>query len=152
MIFEFTGDDDFWLYVDGELVLDIGGVHSAKGGSVNFRTGQVIVNNQPTSLYELFYNNYLSRDGHTAAEAQAYVDGIFVRNKEGNYVFRDYTVHEMKVYYMERGAGASNLNMHFNLSSVTPGNVLFAKQLTAADPEDLNDMDYSLVQYPFQIY
>ena len=34
IIFEFTGDDDFWLYVDGQLVIDLGGVHSALPGKV----------------------------------------------------------------------------------------------------------------------
>ena len=47
IIFEFSGDDDFWLYVDDELVLDLGGVHSAMTGSVNFRTGMVTGRNGP---------------------------------------------------------------------------------------------------------
>lgn len=69
------------------------------------------------------------------------------------YVFKDYSEHEMKIYYMERGAGASNLHMRFNLSSVTSGNVLFAKKLSnhKGYESDLADMDYNIVQYPFQI-
>ena len=39
LIFEFSGDDDFWLYIDGKLVVDLGGVHSACDGSVIFKTG-----------------------------------------------------------------------------------------------------------------
>ena len=144
IIYEFTGDDDFWLYVDGELVIDLGGCHSAMAGSINFATGKVVVNGVESDLKTIFYNNYLGRDGHTAAEAQAYVDGLFV---PGTSVFRDYTSHEMKMFYFERGGGASNLHMKFNQSSVTPGNVVLSKTVTGVD-----ETDSVMAEFPYQIF
>ena len=61
IIYEFTGDDDFWLYVDGELVMDLGGIHSAVAGSVNYSTGDVVVNGVHTTLYDIFRENYSNR-------------------------------------------------------------------------------------------
>ena len=149
IIFEFTGDDDFWFYVDGELVLDLGGVHSAMGGSVNFRTGEVIydVNKIPqkTSLYEIFRSNYQKR-----GLDDSLVDNLFVTktvNGETVHVFNDYTTHEMKMFYMERGAGASNLKMRFNLASVKPGTVELSKKLKGID-----NASNKLIQYPYQIW
>ena len=158
IIFEFTGDDDFWLYVDEELVLDLGGIHSALPGSVNFRTGEVNVNGTWTTLKTIFYDNYVSR-GHTAAEADEYVNNIFeqkfddqgnvLRDSQGNevYTFKDYTNHQMKMFYMERGAGASNLKMRFNLASVKPGTAELTKKLTGT-----SSSSNKLIQYPYQIW
>ena len=145
IIFEFTGDDDFWFYVDGELVLDLGGVHSALGGSVNFRTGEVNCNGEQTTLYEIFKKHY--QDRH---EDLSRLDEIFVTkevNGETVKVFSDYTTHEMKMFYMERGAGASNLKMRFNLASVKPGTVELSKQLKGID-----NASNKLIQYPYQIW
>ncbi|MBR1899799.1 MAG: hypothetical protein IJ820_01910, partial [Lachnospiraceae bacterium] len=146
IIYEFTGDDDFWLYVDGELIIDLGGIHSALPGSVNYSTGEVMVNGKETSLRDLFYENYLGR-GHSAAEAEEYVDGIFRQNSSGNWVFQDYSTHTMKIFFMERGGGASNLHMRFNLSSVKPGTVLLSKELSGID-----ETESVLAEFPYQIW
>ena len=149
IIFEFVGDDDFWLYVDGELVIDLGGIHSAVPGSVNYSTGDVYVNGTHTTIRDLFYNNYMGR-GHSAAEAQAYVDGIFeekIVNGQTCSVFKDYSAHTIRIFYMERGAGASNLRMRFNLATVTPGEVVLNKEILGTVKQDFASM-----KFPFQIY
>ncbi|MBQ6500437.1 MAG: hypothetical protein IJI87_03490, partial [Mogibacterium sp.] len=123
IIFEFVGDDDFWLYVDGELVIDLGGIHSALGGSVNYSTGKVVVNKEETTLYDLFRQNYAGRNNLNinAKEVTDYVDGIFQEktvNGKKCRVFKDYSSHDVRIFFMERGGGASNLRMRFNLATV----------------------------------
>ena len=154
IIFEFTGDDDFWLYVDGELVLDLGGVHSAIGGSVNFSTGVVQLppsttnaNATTTTLYDIFRNNYMARNPEAApADVDAYLANKFVL-KNGNYIFRNYSTHTMRMFYMERGAGASNLKMRFNLTTAKIGQVELEKAVSGTDKND-----FASVEFPFQIY
>ncbi|MBO5520162.1 MAG: hypothetical protein J5973_00625, partial [Eubacterium sp.] len=142
IIYEFTGDDDFWLFVDGELIIDLGGVHDALAGTVNYRTGQVYVNGTNTSLRQLFESNYRGRNPRASdAEVQAYLDEIF----DGE-IFKDYTTHTMKIYYLERGAGASNLHMRFNLASIKPGTAQLTKHLSGVDT-----METVLAEFPYQI-
>lgn len=143
IIFEFTGDDDFWLYVDDLLVLDLGGIHKALSGSINYSTGEVIVNGVPTTLRELFRASYAA--SHPGEDVDAFLNKKF-KLKNGNYVFKDYSLHTIKIFYMERGGGASNLRMRFNLSPVTPGAVLLSKELSGTDKDK-----YAGVKFPYQI-
>lgn len=155
IIFEFTGDDDFWLYVDGQLVLDLGGTHSALMGTINFRTGDVYYDNTGTvhgtmahtTLREIFEYNYRYKyPNATDAEVEEYLAEYF---EDGENVFKDYSNHTMKMFYMERGANASNLHMRFNIAAVTPGNVVVNKSVSGEGADAL-DMDF--LEYPFQIY
>ncbi|MBQ6382563.1 MAG: hypothetical protein IJJ42_03045 [Clostridia bacterium] len=153
IIFDFVGDDDFWLYVDGELVLDLGGIHKAVGGSVNYSTGAVNVNGTPTTLYNLFKANFKERKNITDdndPELQAFLNSYFqdkTVNGTTHKVFTDYSTHTVRIFYMERGEGASNLRMRFNLAAITPGQVLLSKEITGTDKND-----YAGAKFPFQIW
>ena len=144
IIYEFTGDDDFWLYVDGELIIDLGGIHSALAGSVNYSTGEVVVNGARTNLRTIFEDNYRGRNPEaTDEEVVEYLNQYF---EEGRTIFKDYTTHTMRIFYMERGAGASNLHMRFNLASVKPGTVQLTKVLSGVDTTES-----VLAEFPYQI-
>lgn len=158
IIFEFSGDDDFWLYVDDELTIDLGGIHSAVPGTVNFRTGEVNVNGKQTKLLDLFAENKAGRDEYANVDAakDALLDdetGIFVTKPNPDdpehpyYVFKDNTAHTMRIFYMERGAGASNLHMRFNLAAVKKGTVQLSKKLSNVD-----DVGANATAYPYQIF
>ena len=117
------------------LVLDPGGIHSALDGSVNFRTGKVIENEKrihpegprfETATKRVQYPDKMQ------VEVDAWLDGIF---KDGGTVFKGYSGHTMKMYYMERGAGASNIHMRFNLAPYTAGEVLLEKEAANRNPQ-----------------
>ena len=152
IIYEFTGDDDFWLYVDGELLIDLGGIHRALKGTVNYSTGEVVVNGTKTTIRDVFRSNYEDPErGMSAAEVEAKLDEIFEAHTDASgktyWTFKDYSAHTMKIFYMERGGGSSNLHMRFNQSSVKPGTVLLSKEISGAD-----SMESTLAGFPYQIY
>ena len=130
MVFEFSGDDDVWVYIDGVLVLDIGGIHNAASGSINFANGNVTVgNNNNLNLRKLF--------------ADANEEGDFV---SGENRFADYTMHTINFYYLERGKGDSNCKLKFNLPTVPKKSVTVEKQLSNTDKEK-----YANVEFKFQL-
>ena len=131
-------------------MLDLGGVHSAMTGSINFRTGEIRTSTRGNStLYETFRQHYEAR-GMSENEINAKLNELFdQKTVDGRqvYVFKDYTKHTMKMFYMERGAGASNLHMRFNLAAVKPGTVVLTKKLSGTE-----SASNSLIEFPYQIF
>lgn len=136
MSYEFNGDDDLWVYVDGVLMLDIGGIHHAHSGSINFATGAITYDSGlGTTIKEQFYAAGVFPDGSPWDKSR--VSEFF----NGN-TLKDFTSHNFKMFYMERGAGASNLKMKFNLEVVPQGTVEVEKQLTNTDKEKYSDVEF----------
>ena len=145
MVYEFNGDDDLWVYVDGVLMLDIGGIHDAHSGSINFATGDITYDSaSPTTIKAQFQAAGVFPDGSPWDDSK--VSEFF----NGN-TLKDFTAHNFKMFYMERGAGASNLKMKFNLEVIPTYEVNFNKvdtqgsALPGAEFEIRDDSDSSRV-------
>lgn len=123
MTFSFSGDDDVWIFIDGKLVLDMGGVHDIASGEINFKTGDVVINKgkryqKTTSLKDIFGS-----------------------------VFADGTTHHLEMFYLERGRGASNCSLEFNIPPQQKDTLEIKKSLTNTDKEK-----YANVQFGFKAF
>lgn len=97
MVFDFTGDDDVWVFIDGVLVLDLGGIHQALSGSINFATGDIKYDKNP----------YYGQPARTISEAFGNAGKVWDSTP--------YKTHHLSFFYLERGDGGSNCKIRFNL-------------------------------------
>lgn len=138
MQFDFLGDDDVFVYVgiwtgtkyEYRLVLDIGGIHEAKRGNINFATGAVedwpsssTAQRTGRSLYQIF----LDTDGDgTVSETEA--QGELARYFDGE-VFADFTKLSLKLLYLERGGNISYCRLRFNMPTLPENSLTVSKAL-----------------------
>ncbi|MEF2756249.1 MAG: FctA domain-containing protein [Collinsella sp.] len=116
MVFEFSGDDDVWVYIDGVLVGDLGGIHEKATLKINFATGGVHVGHVDNA------NDPEETIQDTTIKAIFQAAGADTTNFSGN-TFRDSTKHTLSFFYLERGAGASNMSLKFNLTTLPSSEV-----------------------------
>ena len=127
MVFNFTGDDDVWVFIDGVLVLDLGGIHQALGGSINFATGKIT------------YDRTQSSENRPAAKIdQAFTDAGRTWDST------PYKTHHLSFFYLERGDGGSNCKIRFNLP-VKPSKAIDIEK------ETLGTIDANK-QFQFQLF
>ena len=121
MVFEFGGDDDVWVFLDGKLVMDLGGVHDYRKGTIDFTNGTVTID----SVY---------RNGSSQTDVTKSLTDLYSSDD-----WQDATrTHELKVFYLERGAGGSNCRFRFNLPTISSDQIQIAKKVTSGDASDMN--------------
>lgn len=139
MEFNFTGDDDVWVYIDGALVLDMGGAHNKAEGKINFATQEATIT---TGTSNAKLGNSLTVGGRTPAEPNGNTtvkfENIMVK-KSGSepvtldkYMKESGKVHELKMYYMERGMWNSNMSISYSFVPL-PSGLTLSKTLDTTD-------------------
>ena len=140
MIFEFTGDDDMVVYIDGVLVLDLGGVHDAQSGYINFANGEVGYTDQktndPVHWVEPKTNIFEQFDAAQSTERTSW--------KTGTKTFADGSKHKIQFFYMERGKGASNLKIKVNIPPIPDGSVNIQKVVKGLNETQAAKESYTL--------
>lgn len=137
MIFEFSGDDDVWVYIDGVLVGDLGGIHEKATLKINFATGGVHVGHIDNA------NDPEKTIQDTTIKAMFQAAGADTSNRRfsGN-TFLNSSKHTLSFFYLERGAGASNMSLKFNLTTLPSSEVEKVDQ----NGEAVQDAKFALYQ------
>lgn len=140
MIFDFTGDDDVWVFIDDVLVLDLGGIHDATSGKINFRTGAISYDAEP---YRGEKGQHWT--GATGVTYGSIEEAFAAAGKTWN--DDPYATHTIKFFYLERGDGGSNCRIRFNLPTISDGSVEIEKDVTYSNLNDVSDIDFTFNAY-----
>ena len=171
--FEYSGDDDMWVFVDGKLVLDLGGIHEPAGGMIDFTNGLVWTQDNGNDGYSMeAVRAQLESLGviHSDAEWEALpkpslgTDTSSTSTGTGNkWIVKKLSdpdvypgwdsvahtqTHKINMFYLERGGCYSNLAMAMNLPTLRPltvvKNVDYQQHLVKGLFEDMD--------YAFQVW
>ncbi len=119
--FFFSGDDDVWVFIDGQLALDVGGAHGKVSGLLEFGETEDEKSNNVTAYVSRVKTGGTSdkdkdeKNGNSAVKTVKY-------NNEDIYFYAQGTTlpldkgkkHTLTMYYMERGMWESNMAVAFN--------------------------------------
>lgn len=139
--FFFSGDDDVWVYIDGQLVLDVGGAHGKASGLLEFGdngtdntvTPYVSSNKAGGATYTTNVNNktVYFNGKEVKFEKQGKIPDKDDKDKE--FTLDRGTTHTLTMFYMERGMWESNMAVAFNFPD--------HNELQVEKQVDLSDVD-----------
>lgn len=132
--FNFSGDDDVWVFIDGVKVLDLGGMHKVSAGTINFTDMKVYykssandINSVGTVFDSWAYNQSSYVNAVSLTDIMAAYGKPFVNTDAS-------TKHTFQMFYMERGSLESNCVISFNLPQATGLNVVNTVKATNVNP------------------
>lgn len=96
--FNFSGDDDVWVFIDGQLVLDVGGDHGVVSGTIDFKDKKATVYGVKNST------------GSGRADSNVYNFSEILPNADNT------KEHTLTMFYMERGLWESDMSISFNFT------------------------------------
>lgn len=116
--FFFSGDDDVWVFIDDQLVLDVGGAHAKAQGLLEFgkdASGDNTVTSYVSNIKASNNNNYtqLDRSKNVTFNGTGYQFN-WKSNENKQMTLPKNTKHTLTMYYMERGMWESNMAVAFN--------------------------------------
>ena len=133
--YNFSGDDDVWIYIDGVLVGDLGGIHDATSIEINFATGRVYIYDDGTfgdndrrsnnNAYDRGETLYNGSNGQTIAEIMS---AAGVTTGLTGATFADDTYHTLDFFYLERGNTDSNMSLKYNLVNIPESGIVKVDQ------------------------
>lgn len=113
--FFFSGDDDVWVYIDGELMLDVGGAHGKASGLLEFSADSTVTpyvsSNKNTDTSDTMV--YQTDTTKTVCFNQTPVTFTKTTGKAIQ-LDKNRTTHTLTMFYMERGMWESNMAVAFN--------------------------------------
>ena len=142
--FYFSGDDDVWVFIDDQLVLDIGGAHARVSGVLEFdqRDNK---KNTVTSYVSRVKNSKTGNYGaencdehnHTTATSITYLGTTETYYKNASVSIPNLSTgkHTLTMYYMERGMWESNMAVAFNFPDNNELQVQKEVDLNKVDPD-----------------
>lgn len=121
--FFFSGDDDVWVYIDGQLVLDVGGAHGKASGLLEFGdngtantvTPYVSSNKTGGDVYKDYKDSGNVKSVYFNGKQVTFDKKGNILNKDGSpFTLTKGTTHTLTMFYMERGMWESNMAVAFN--------------------------------------
>lgn len=114
-IFKFSGDDDVWVFIDGKLVLDLGGAHGQVQGAINFSSNLSGTAKYPSPVKGVYPSANVGANSIWVSGTKASA-GTAKSYNLADLHLQDGKKHTLTFYYMERGMWESNMMIQFNMS------------------------------------